>query len=129
VTRSPSRAGTRTLVGSTSAFRHDAGICSVPSTSVRTSSPASSTTRADQPSVAAPRTAPHPMKTSTVAVTACELDEVTVPSSPDELVVDAILQRDYPVIQGVLLIFAGVYVLVNLIIDLLYVVIDPRIRY
>ena len=45
------------------------------------------------------------------------------------LVVDAILHRDYPVIQGVLLIFAGVYVLVNLGIDLLYVVIDPRIRY
>jgi peptide/nickel transport system permease protein len=45
------------------------------------------------------------------------------------LVVDAILHRDYPVIQGVLLIFSGVYVLVNLIVDLLYVVIDPRIRY
>jgi peptide/nickel transport system permease protein len=45
------------------------------------------------------------------------------------LVVDAILHRDYPVIQGVLLIFSGVYVLVNLTIDLLYVVIDPRIRY
>jgi peptide/nickel transport system permease protein len=45
------------------------------------------------------------------------------------LVVDAILHRDYPVIQGALLIFSGVYVLVNLTIDLLYVVIDPRIRY
>jgi peptide/nickel transport system permease protein len=45
------------------------------------------------------------------------------------LVVDAILHRDYPVIQGVLLIFSGVYVLVNLAVDLLYVVIDPRIRY
>jgi peptide/nickel transport system permease protein len=45
------------------------------------------------------------------------------------LVVDAILQRDYPVIQGVLLIFSATYVIVNLIIDLLYVVIDPRIRY
>jgi peptide/nickel transport system permease protein len=45
------------------------------------------------------------------------------------LVVDAILHRDYPVIQGALLIFSGVYVLVNLAIDLLYVVIDPRIRY
>jgi peptide/nickel transport system permease protein len=45
------------------------------------------------------------------------------------LVVDAILHRDYPVIQGVLLIFSGVYVLVNLTVDLLYVVIDPRIRY
>jgi peptide/nickel transport system permease protein len=45
------------------------------------------------------------------------------------LVVDAILQRDYPVIQGVLLIFSATYVIVNLIIDLLYVAIDPRIRY
>jgi peptide/nickel transport system permease protein len=45
------------------------------------------------------------------------------------LVVDAILTRDYPVIQSVLLIFAGVYVFVNLIVDLLYVIIDPRIRY
>lgn len=45
------------------------------------------------------------------------------------LVVDAILQRDYPVIQGVLLIFSGVYVAINLAIDLLYVVLDPRIRY
>ena len=45
------------------------------------------------------------------------------------LVVDAILHRDYPVIQGALLIFSGVYVLVNLTVDLLYVVIDPRIRY
>ena len=45
------------------------------------------------------------------------------------LVVDAILHRDYPVIQGVLLIFSGVYVLVNLLVDVLYVVLDPRIRY
>jgi peptide/nickel transport system permease protein len=45
------------------------------------------------------------------------------------LVVDAILTRDYPVIQGVLLVFAGVYVLLNLLIDLLYVALDPRIRY
>ena len=44
-------------------------------------------------------------------------------------VVDAILHRDYPVIQGVLLIFSGVYVLVNLVVDVLYVVLDPRIRY
>ena len=45
------------------------------------------------------------------------------------LVVDAILSRDYPVIQGVLLIFSATYVIVNLIIDLLYCAIDPRIRY
>ena len=45
------------------------------------------------------------------------------------LTVDAILRRDYPVIQGVVLLFSFVYVLVNLGIDLLYTVIDPRIRY
>jgi peptide/nickel transport system permease protein len=45
------------------------------------------------------------------------------------LVVDAILSRDYPVIQGVLLIFSVIYVLVNLLVDLAYVAIDPRIRY
>ena len=45
------------------------------------------------------------------------------------LVVDAISQRDYPIIQGVTLIFSGVYVLVNLLVDLSYTVLDPRIRY
>jgi peptide/nickel transport system permease protein len=45
------------------------------------------------------------------------------------LVVDAISQRDYPIIQGVTLIFSGVYVVVNLLVDLSYTVIDPRIRY
>ena len=45
------------------------------------------------------------------------------------LTVDAILRRDYPVIQGVVLLFSFVYVLVNLVIDLLYTVLDPRIRY
>jgi peptide/nickel transport system permease protein len=45
------------------------------------------------------------------------------------LVVDAISQRDYPIIQGVTLIFSGVYVVVNLIVDLTYTVLDPRIRY
>lgn len=45
------------------------------------------------------------------------------------LVVDAISKRDYPIIQGVILIFSGIYVLVNLIIDLTYTVLDPRIRY
>jgi peptide/nickel transport system permease protein len=45
------------------------------------------------------------------------------------LVVDAISQRDYPIIQGVTLIFSGVYVVVNLIVDLSYTVLDPRIRY
>ncbi|HEV2604609.1 MAG TPA: ABC transporter permease [Microvirga sp.] len=45
------------------------------------------------------------------------------------LTVDAILRRDYPVIQGTILLFSFSYVLVNLIIDLLYTLFDPRIRY
>jgi peptide/nickel transport system permease protein len=45
------------------------------------------------------------------------------------LTVDAIVRRDYPVIQGVILIISGVYVLLNLVIDILYVFLDPRIRY
>src|SRR5262245_26120101 len=45
------------------------------------------------------------------------------------LTVDAIVRRDYPVIQGVILLVSGVYVLINLVIDVLYVVLDPRIRY
>ena len=45
------------------------------------------------------------------------------------LVVDAISRRDYPIIQGVMIVFAAVYVLVNLSIDILYCVLDPRIRY
>ena len=45
------------------------------------------------------------------------------------LTVDAILRRDYPVIQGVVLLFSFVYVVVNLVVDLTYTVLDPRIRY
>ena len=45
------------------------------------------------------------------------------------LVVDAIARRDYPVIQGVIILFSGIYVLVNLLVDLSYTFFDPRIRY
>ncbi len=45
------------------------------------------------------------------------------------LTVDAVLARDFPTIQGVILFFSFVYVLVNLLIDLSYVFLDPRIRY
>jgi peptide/nickel transport system permease protein len=45
------------------------------------------------------------------------------------LTVDAILRRDYPIIQGVILIFSGAYVLINLAVDLSYMFFDPRIRY
>jgi peptide/nickel transport system permease protein len=45
------------------------------------------------------------------------------------LVISAILRRDYPVVQGVVLVTAATYVLINLVVDLLYAFIDPRIRY
>lgn len=45
------------------------------------------------------------------------------------LIVDSILARDYPVIQGTILIFGLLYLLVNLAVDLAYAYIDPRIRY
>lgn len=45
------------------------------------------------------------------------------------LTADAILQRDYPVIQGLILLFSFTYVFINLIVDILYTVFDPRIRY
>jgi peptide/nickel transport system permease protein len=45
------------------------------------------------------------------------------------LVLDAVLKRDYPIIQGLILLFSFVYILVNLVIDLIYTVLDPRIRY
>ncbi|MDA9414192.1 peptide ABC transporter [Bradyrhizobium sp. CCBAU 25360] len=45
------------------------------------------------------------------------------------LTVDAILQRDYPVIQGVVLLFSFSYVLINLGVDVVYTLVDPRIRY
>ena len=45
------------------------------------------------------------------------------------LTVDAILRRDFPVIQGVLLVFSLVYIVVNLLVDLSYSLFDPRIRY
>jgi peptide/nickel transport system permease protein/oligopeptide transport system permease protein len=43
--------------------------------------------------------------------------------------VNAILARDYPVVQGAVLVIAISFILVNLLVDLVYGVIDPRIRY
>ena len=45
------------------------------------------------------------------------------------LTVDAVLARDYPIIQGVILVFSAAYVLINLGVDLAYTIFDPRIRY
>ena len=45
------------------------------------------------------------------------------------LVVSAVIRRDYPVIQGALLVVAAIYVVINFAIDLLYTVVDPRVKY
>ncbi len=45
------------------------------------------------------------------------------------LTVDAVLKRDYPIIQGLILVFAGTKVIINLLIDLSYAFLDPRIRH
>ena len=45
------------------------------------------------------------------------------------LTVDAVLKRDYPIVQGLILVFAAAKVIVNLIIDISYAFLDPRIRY
>jgi peptide/nickel transport system permease protein len=45
------------------------------------------------------------------------------------LLIDAVLKRDYPVIQGIILMFSFMYVAVNLAIDIAYAFLDPRIRY
>ncbi len=45
------------------------------------------------------------------------------------LTIDAILRRDYPVIQGIVLMFSFLYVLVNLLVDVTYTLVDPSIRY
>ena len=45
------------------------------------------------------------------------------------LIVSAVSRRDYPVVQGVVLVIAGLYMLVNLLVDLSYLLIDPRVKY
>jgi len=45
------------------------------------------------------------------------------------LTVDAVLKRDYPIVQGLILVFAAVKVVINLLIDISYAFLDPRIRY
>ena len=45
------------------------------------------------------------------------------------LLLDSIFSRDYPMVQGLVLLFAFTYIVINLLVDLLYVVVDPRVRY
>ena len=46
-----------------------------------------------------------------------------------QLVVQSVLRRDFPVIQGAVVLIAAIYVLANLLVDVLYVYVDPRVRY
>jgi peptide/nickel transport system permease protein len=45
------------------------------------------------------------------------------------LIISAVLRRDYPVVQGVVLVVGAIYVVINLLVDLAYLLLDPRIRY
>lgn len=45
------------------------------------------------------------------------------------LLVQAVLRRDFPLVQGIVLTIAFLYVVINLLVDVLYVFLDPRIRY
>jgi ABC-type dipeptide/oligopeptide/nickel transport system permease component len=45
------------------------------------------------------------------------------------LLVDSIFSRDYPVVQGIVLVFATIFIVLNLVVDLLYAYVDPRIHY
>ena len=45
------------------------------------------------------------------------------------LLVSSILGRDYPMIQGIILVFALLFVLTNILVDLIYVYLDPRVKY
>ena len=45
------------------------------------------------------------------------------------LTVDAVQGRDYPTVQALIILFSVVYVLINLFIDVIYTILDPRIRY
>ena len=54
--------------------------------------------------------------------------DFTIPGM-GRLVVQSISRRDFPVIQGAVMMIAGIYVLVNLAVDILYVYVDPRVRY
>ncbi len=66
-----------------------------------------------------------------VALVAGTVVTETVFSLPGigKLVVESVLRRDYPTIQGIILIIAGLYMVINLLVDLSFAFLDPRIRY
>jgi peptide/nickel transport system permease protein len=43
--------------------------------------------------------------------------------------VQSVVSRDFPVVQGVVIVFGGFFILINFFVDILYAVIDPRIKY
>ncbi len=45
------------------------------------------------------------------------------------LLIDSVQRRDYPVVQGITIFIAALFILINLVVDVLYGVIDPRVRY
>jgi peptide/nickel transport system permease protein len=57
------------------------------------------------------------------------IEEVFALPGVGRLVLSSITRRDYPVIQGVLLYFAAIHVVLNLVVDVLYVYLDPRVKY
>ena len=65
---------------------------------------------------------PHPEHTGPDAEPERRIDR-------GRLTVDAVLARDYPVVQGGILMIAAIVITVNLIVDLLYGVVNPRIRH
>jgi peptide/nickel transport system permease protein len=46
-----------------------------------------------------------------------------------QLVISAVLNRDYPLLQGIVLAVVGIYVFINLAVDVIYALVDPRVRY
>jgi peptide/nickel transport system permease protein len=79
------------------------------------------------PVVPEPRGALHVWLSSLPSVVVTE----TVYAIPGlgQLTVDAVLNRDFPIIQGLVLLFSCAYVFINLMVDLSYLFLDPRIRY
>jgi ABC-type dipeptide/oligopeptide/nickel transport system permease component len=69
------------------------------------------------------------MQTGTLLGGAVVIENVFARQGLGTLVTQAVINRDAPVVQGVVLVAATAYVLVNLIVDLLYALVDPRIRY
>ena len=57
------------------------------------------------------------------------VEQIFVVPGVGKFLIDGINHRDFPVIQGVILMTAAVVLLLNLVIDMLYGVLDPRIRY